>query len=316
MPQVSGKLQDDYRHLSFSAWSLNSVYSIIVIIAALYLSLKTFAEAWYATDGDFNLARQFAFNFVSTSYLICYYRLAGRWKNIMKIWSGFDQKMAHFYRVEFTKRVALFTAVYSLTSITWATYLQKPHQIINIFLTVSWNFTDVFISSISIALSSKFEQFNLELAHSSKNKGHSVAYWKLMRETYNQLALFTKFLDKNLSMFVILSFFNNLFFVCFQLLNTLGTCSVCLCAASIYENSKKPIKMLFMVPSETYNVEVHRLLLQVLLDRQTLSGFNFFYITKGLLLTVAGTILTYEIFLVQLDNLKEDGPEDNYIEGC
>lgn len=45
---------------------------------------------------------------------------------------------------------------------------------------------------------------------------------------------------------------------------------------------------------------MYRFLVQVTSEEVALTGFNMFNVTRSLLLTVAGTILTYEVVLVQL----------------
>lgn len=107
------------------------------------------------------------------------------------------------------------------------------------------------------------------------------------------------------------------------------TSAVCLLAASVFENSRAVQEVLYCVCSEDYNEEVseaggavkavsvaspvgclpkslsccgqvHRFLVQVTTEDVALTGLNMFKVTRGLLLTVAGTILTYEVVLVQL----------------
>lgn len=46
-------------------------------------------------------------------------------------------------------------------------------------------------------------------------------YWRKSRETYNMLASLTRDFDEFLSPVILLSFANNLYFICLQLLNSL-----------------------------------------------------------------------------------------------
>ncbi|XP_068086409.1 uncharacterized protein [Anabrus simplex] len=85
----------------------------------------------------------------------------------------------------------------------------------------------------------------------------------------------------------------------------LKTCAVSLLAADIFDRSKEPKTLLYSVPPESYCEEVERFLAQVVSDDVALTGLNFFSVTRTLLLTVAGTIVTYEIVLVQFNNLGE-----------
>lgn len=104
------------------------------------------------------------------------------------------------------------------------------------------------------------------------------------------------------------------------------TIAVSLSLASINDESKKSINILRAVPSQSWNIETERFLNDVNNDDIALSGMKFFFITRKLLLTVslidnlvnlhkwptfllfevAGTIVTYELVLMQLNlNYKE-----------
>ncbi|XP_075233505.1 uncharacterized protein LOC142331462 isoform X3 [Lycorma delicatula] len=63
------------------------------------------------------------------------------------------------------------------------------------------------------------------------------------------------------------------------------TCAVSLFAATIYDESKKPVSVLFSVPSECYCIEVQRFLTQVTTDDLALTGYRFFSVTRTLMLT-------------------------------
>ncbi|GLG92747.1 Gustatory receptor for sugar taste 64f, partial [Gryllus bimaculatus] len=91
----------------------------------------------------------------------------------------------------------------------------------------------------------------------------------------------------------------------------LKTCAVSLCAADVFESSRGPRQLLYDVPPESYGVEVQRFLTQVVTDDIVLTGLNFFAVTRTLLLTVAGTIVTYEIVLVQFNNLNESSDRNS-----
>lgn len=117
--------------------------------------------------------------------------------------------------------------------------------IVLMFLTsCAWNFIDVFIIVMSVAMSERFKQFNQKLLSVNGKVGCVCKYfqlvesqglikdyvvfqdmpttfWRTMRETYNVLSCLTKLLDELLSPIVLLSFANNLYFICLQLLNSL-----------------------------------------------------------------------------------------------
>ncbi|XP_075236776.1 gustatory receptor for sugar taste 64f-like [Lycorma delicatula] len=212
-----------------------------------------------------------------------------------------------------------FKQVFSVTN--FAFWKSIPVSFINLIATCGWNFMDLFIMIMSVAISSRFNQINNRL-EAVKGKVIPSWFWRQTRESYNRLSCLTKLLDTKLSPIVLLSFANNLYFICLQLLNSLKpmqnimemiyfvysfsylvtrTCAVSLFAATIYDESKKPVSVLFSVPSECYCIEVQRFLTQVTTDDLALTGYRFFSVTRTLMLTVAGTIVTYEIVLVQFN---------------
>ncbi|EGI60659.1 Putative gustatory receptor 64f [Acromyrmex echinatior] len=83
------------------------------------------------------------------------------------------------------------------------------------------------------------------------------------------------------------------------------TMAVSLYAASIHDESRLPAPILYSVTSSGYSNEVSRFLTQVTTDNISLTGMKFFSITRGLVLTVAGTIVTYELVLVQFNSVQQ-----------
>ncbi|XP_026323293.1 gustatory receptor for sugar taste 64f-like [Hyposmocoma kahamanoa] len=78
--------------------------------------------------------------------------------------------------------------------------------------------------------------------------------------------------------------------------------AVSLIASRVNSASNTPATVLYDVPSPVYCVEVQRFLDHVNGDNVALSGLQFFSVTRGLLLTVAGTIITYELVMVQFNS--------------
>lgn len=95
----------------------------------------------------------------------------------------------------------------------------------NLSFTFAWNYMDIFIMLISIALSTRFQQINLRLSRLSYATGvpepapPSTAVWLEIRQHYVQLCELLEMVDANLAPIIVLSCANNLYFICFQLLN-------------------------------------------------------------------------------------------------
>lgn len=72
-------------------------------------------------------------------------------------------------------------------------------------------------------------------------------------------------------------------------------------ASSINDASKKPLKILRTLPNDGWFPETQRFSEQIQNDCIALSGKKFFFITRGIIITIAGSIVTYELVLLQFD---------------
>ncbi|XP_011647786.1 gustatory receptor for sugar taste 64f-like isoform X1 [Pogonomyrmex barbatus] len=196
---------------------------------------------------------------------------------------------------------------------------------INILSTFSWNFVDLFLILISIALTDQFKSLNSRL-YSIRGKAMPEWWWAEARNDYNHLATLTRRVDSYISSIVLLSFATDLYFICIQLLFSFNpirgivrkiyfcfsfgfllarTTAVSLYAASVHDESRLPAPILYSVAGSSYNNEVSRFLTQVTTDTISLTGMKFFSVTRSLVLTVAGTIVTYELVLVQFNSVQQ-----------
>ncbi|XP_046661519.1 gustatory receptor for sugar taste 64f-like [Homalodisca vitripennis] len=155
----------------------------------------------------------------------------------------------------------------------------------------------------------------------AKDKRMPITYWTKMRETYNQLSRLTRRLDDHLAWMTLVCFASNLYFICDLLLRTLSfkknssltnwltlyillftlvrTFGAALMASAVHNESKKLLPLLFSITSDSYNREVGRFKMQVIHSEIMITGCNFFSLTRSFILTVAGTIATYEVVLLQ-----------------
>ncbi|CAH1643208.1 unnamed protein product [Spodoptera littoralis] len=217
----------------------------------------------------------------------------------------------------------------------------------NIQCTFNWNFTDVFVICMSMYLTARLEQVNQRII-AAKDKNSPSSFWRTMREDYNRSVHLVRQVDKIIGGVVFISFASNLFFVCSQLLHTLAggikaspkcrsdltadrrlfggyehsiyfvysflflvirSLAVSLTAAKVHAASIEPAHALYDVSSANYCVEVERFLDQIHGDTVALSGLQFFHVKRGLILTIAGTIVTYELVLMQFTGVSPASPE-------
>lgn len=92
-------------------------------------------------------------------------------------------------------------------------------------------------------------------------------------------------------------------------------------ASSINDESRKPLKILRSIPNDGWFNGTERFSQQVRNGCTALSGNKFFFITRGIIITIAATIVTYELVLLQFNTNeiksdlfdpcpKEDQPAD------
>ncbi|CAH2068996.1 unnamed protein product, partial [Iphiclides podalirius] len=182
--------------------------------------------------------------------------------------------------------------------LTYNHFIGFLSQFINIQSTFTWSFADLFIICISFYLISRLEQVNLKIVE-NRGKNMSQHFWRTVREDYTRAATLVRRVDEVIGAIIFISFANNLFFICLQLYNTLkdGIKATPLCREQ--DISRKPAVSLYEVSSSAYCVEIRRFLDQIHGDTVALSGLQFFNIKKGLVLSIAGTIVTYELVLLQ-----------------
>ncbi|XP_054282809.1 gustatory receptor for sugar taste 64e-like [Macrosteles quadrilineatus] len=198
-------------------------------------------------------------------------------------------------------------------------------------------YDELTITIFAYCLYIRFRQLNDQL-NRTKDQRLPVTYWVEMRELYNSLACLTKVLDNHLSWMTLVCFGANLYHICSLLLRIISpdnniwsnlsmmysllftltrTFLAALMASSVHEESRRPLAMLYSVPSDAYNGEIYRFQMQATHDEIAITGCNFFSLNRSFMLTVAGTIATYEIVLLQFNSLNENiGPPRNMTNIC
>ncbi|PBC26703.1 Putative gustatory receptor 64f [Apis cerana cerana] len=189
--------------------------------------------------------------------------------------------------------------------------------------TFTWNFTDLFIMLVATGLAERYKSLNKKLAI-TMTKCQTAFNWRELREDYAILSCIVKKVDDHISPIILLSFANNVYFICLQLLNGLSisdensvlseayffgsfaflicrTCAVTLLTARIHDQSKQALPYLYNCSTSSYSVEVQRLQYQLATDDIALTGLRFFSITRNFMLAVAGAIITYEVVLLQFN---------------
>ncbi|XP_033242684.1 gustatory receptor for sugar taste 64f isoform X1 [Drosophila miranda] len=217
--------------------------------------------------------------------------------------------------------------IFYVTSYSTALALWGKFQ--NVYSTFIWNYMDMFVMIVSIGLAAKFRQLNNDLRN-FKGMHMAPSYWSERRIQYRNICILCDKMDDAISLITMVSFSNNLYFICVQLLRSLNTMpsvahavyfyfslifligrtlAVSLYSASVHDESRLTLRYLRCVPKDSWCPEVKRFSEEVINDEVALSGMKFFHLTRKLVLSVAGTIVTYELVLIQFH-------EDNDLWDC
>ncbi|XP_038116182.1 gustatory receptor for sugar taste 64a [Culex quinquefasciatus] len=204
-------------------------------------------------------------------------------------------------------------------------------------LTLSWNYMDIFIILLSVAIASRFNQINayLETLAAGGVLVPNEPFWIRVRIHYVALCELLAKVDRTMSWLMLVSCATNLYFICLQTLNVISqkhphvmndlyygyslfflivrTVTMFLCAARIHEAAKKPLDIVSKIPNTGWCVELDRFSTQLKSETVALSGMGFFHITRQLLFSMAGTIVTYELVMLKFDRESEG---KGYIPPC
>ncbi|KAG5891348.1 hypothetical protein JTB14_034414 [Gonioctena quinquepunctata] len=203
------------------------------------------------------------------------------------------------------------------TFIKYNIWLGAAIKFANTISTFTWIFTDLFITLVSISMTVRFGQIVEKL---EKNEVRHENFWRDIRKDYQKLYHLWKSVEKNLSFLVLISYVHNIFFLCVQLHNSMRERStlmetayfvlsfvflvsrlltVSMHAAWLNQEARKPLEILYCVPTEHYCMEVSRLVEQICSAPIGFTGSGYFLVTKNFLLQIAGTIVTLELILFQ-----------------
>lgn len=122
------------------------------------------------------------------------------------------ESVESFFRQSWPQFFHHFTEYSLLKSITL--------QSVNVYCTVFWNFTDLFIIVISMALATRLRQINQSLC-AAEGKVIPAAFWETHRIYYQTFKDLLLDVDDSMGFIVILSLSVNLYFVCIQLFNSI-----------------------------------------------------------------------------------------------
>lgn len=150
--------------------------------------------------------------------------------NYAEFCSRTDDPIRNFF--ELTNDEIFYALNYSAPLALWG-------KLQNVYSTFIWNYMDILVMIVSIGLASKFRQLNDNLlrfkglvsffyflflfnSHLVLFFQHmAAAYWSERRIQYRNICTLCSTMDDAISFITIISFSNNLYFICVQLLRSL-----------------------------------------------------------------------------------------------
>ncbi|XP_055605229.1 gustatory receptor for sugar taste 64f-like [Uranotaenia lowii] len=209
------------------------------------------------------------------------------------------------------------------------------NEYIILSMTYAWNFIDILLILVSIGIQSRFDQLNKYLAERIKKKQPTdESFWEGIRVLYASLSELVETLNEHISHLVLVSFGNDMYFICLQIMNAsqrvpliinkvyfvysflyliLRTALMFWYCSVVHEASYGPCSLLMRVPSEQYGEELQRV--EMYAKRgASLTGLGTFHVSRKIFLTVAGTILTYELVVLSYRRANPDvmGLQNNH----
>ncbi|KAK1137714.1 hypothetical protein K0M31_002209 [Melipona bicolor] len=319
--------------LRFKIFSFITFYSSFIAAMVFFTTivsvshmLKTLNANTFRTRGGIAAATVGAV-FYGNSLMgsILFFRLSLRWVSLQCEWRAMERYIDS-NSIEPTRLRWKF--FFLSTVILVLSFIEHALSMFNSVEGYDWNAPNsTFCNFLEVAtgLAERYKSLNKTLAV-TVTKYRPTFYWRELREDYAILSCIVKKVDEHISSIILLSFANNLYFICLQLLNGLSipdenimsavyffgsfgflifrTCAVTLLTARIHDQSKEALPYLYNCSTSSYGIEAQRLQYQLATDDVALTGLRFFSITRNFMLAVAGAIITYEVVLLQFNGVK------------
>ncbi|XP_055605230.1 gustatory receptor for sugar taste 61a-like [Uranotaenia lowii] len=190
------------------------------------------------------------------------------------------------------------------------------NQYVIISMTFTWNFVDLFIILVSIGIHARFHQLNIFI-ESRIHRKQDEQFWEQIRILYTTLCELMDVLNTHISKLMFISFGNDLYVLCKQISNAnahlpffinklyflysftfllLRTFLMFWYCSKVHDVSQEPFQLIEKVSSDDFCEELRRI--QMYSKKGVgFSGLGLFRVTRQILLSVAGTIVTYELVM-------------------
>lgn len=247
-----------------------------------------------------------------------------------------DEGKKDFWKIFYVnERQVLYTLI---PYYSWQIPFLEWYEVVK---TMCWTFSEIFVTSVSIVLSTRFQQLTNRLKFYER-RFLAETFWHEIRCHYNILCNLVLKADHMLSPFILVYSFGNLFFICQKIFTQFErnkltweryysyyssvflicrTIAMLCYTASVNEKSREALQVLREVPDKSFHgldvsktsnsnmktfiflsfrlLQYRRLLDVIHSNKVALSGCHFFYVTRGMILTVSYLInFNYFVLLI------------------
>nr|XP_029728071.1 gustatory receptor for sugar taste 64b-like [Aedes albopictus] len=296
------------RNTRFKLLSVRFAYTAVYLIAAGVftvlacrrfilrgLNVSSFADMFYLL-----------FNYIIT---VLFLVIALQWHKVLKEFANCERLMLKDAYTKLTERVTRFNLAWRI--------LDQP------CLRYTWTYLDLFIIAFSYAAQFRYTQIYQRLV-SVEGTLYPATFWREIRTDYVAVSQLVAFLDEQFGHLILLSCANDMYFIATQLFNgfqrrpafmtmvyfwyslallIFRTLCMLYIGSGVHVASMSPLNILRNVPSKYWGLDLQRLTDDVASGENTLSGKKFFYLKRQIILAMAGTLVTYE--LVLMDQVKQ-----------
>uniref|UniRef100_A0A182WQR1 Gustatory receptor n=1 Tax=Anopheles minimus TaxID=112268 RepID=A0A182WQR1_9DIPT len=194
---------------------------------------------------------------------------------------------------------------------------------INRCMRYTWTYLDIFIISFCYGAQFRYEQIFRRLL-AVRGIACPTHFWHELRMDYVAVSELVNVLDTRFGHLILLACANDMYFIATQLFNgfqrrraianyvyfwysllllMFRTIVMLYVGSGVYVASTSPLQLLRNVSSKNWGIDLQRLTDEVASGENVLSGKQFFFLKRQLILAMAGTLVTYE--LVLLDQVKK-----------
>ncbi|XP_039964232.1 gustatory receptor for sugar taste 64c-like [Bactrocera tryoni] len=191
-------------------------------------------------------------------------------------------------------------------------------QWITISTTFAWNYVDIFLSMIFRCFAIRFRQMHWRIKRHAK-KQMPDDFWHEVRNDFMSLVDLLRLFDDGMSTLILVSCCNNLYFICVQIFHSFNNrdnfmkefyfwfsllfvlvriLTMMLSAGAVHDEAKQIMSTMYEIPTKFWCLELRRLNEIIVHDLVAFSGKSFFFLTRRLIFAMAGTIVVYELVLI------------------